>query len=190
MKDALDPEVQNVLMEVFDLFLRCVVPDVEWKVNFETKVKNFWNHITVSDIAFIFFVLEVNLDEWLEEFKSKKEGRPVVKQRGDGKKGGTKPYNTKALTMYQRKKIFRNWMKEIRKHAENEHEDFYNDVEAAYKKHRVEVMGIATPGDGTTNKDWENNTDNNDDDDFSAVMQPLQNERHFHSPDTDDVHQV
>jgi hypothetical protein len=82
-------------MEVFDLFLRCVVPDVEWKVNFETKVKHFWNHITVSDIAFIFFVLEVNLDEWLEEFKSKKEGRPVVKQRGDGKKGGRSPTTQK-----------------------------------------------------------------------------------------------
>ena len=39
VKAALDPEVQNVLMEVFDLFLRCVVPDVEWKVNFETKEK-------------------------------------------------------------------------------------------------------------------------------------------------------
>ena len=191
VKDALDPEVQNVLLTVFDLFLRCVVPDVEWKVNFETRVKNFWNHITVSDIAFIFFVLEVNLDEWLDEFKSKKEGRPVVKQRGDSKKGGTKPYNTKALTMYQRKKIFRNWMKEIRKHAENEHEDFYNDIEAAYKKHRAEVMGIATPGDGTTNKVQDNNNDNDADDDFSAVMQPLQNERHFHTPDnTDSVHQV
>jgi hypothetical protein len=85
-------------------------------------------------------------------------------------------------------------MKEIRKHAENEHEDFYKDVEVAYKKHRAEVMGIATPdGDGTTNEDQENNNGNNDDDDddFSAVMQPLQNERHFHIPDdTDDVHVV
>jgi hypothetical protein len=82
-------------------------------------------------------------------------------------------------------------MKELRKHAENEHEDFYNDVEAAYKKHRAEVMGIATPGDGTTNKDQDNNNDNDADDDFSAVMQPLQNERHFHTPDdTDSVHQV
>ncbi len=70
-------------MQVFDIFLRCVISDSDWMSNFENQYccsYGFFSVISTSDVAFLYYVLDLNLAGWTEEF----EGGKLWKNKSDG----------------------------------------------------------------------------------------------------------
>ena len=71
---------KQCFMQMMDWFLKTVLSDKTWKTNFERgNCRDFWSVVSKCDIAFVMFVLDTNLNNWLKEFqdgeKPRKEDR-------------------------------------------------------------------------------------------------------------------
>ena len=121
-----DANQSLTMVGIFDLFLSCVVSDKVWKQHFKIGVAEgkFWKYATPSDIAFLFFVLQTNWQEWMKSFSS--PGENTMKK-------------TKEKGLLQRIRMYQVWYVKISKM----NRESKQRIETAYRLHRKEIEEIA-----------------------------------------------
>jgi len=84
-----------------DVFLRCVIGQKTWSDAFQmpaSKPVNFCAAVSTSNLAFLFHILELNLEDWLEEDKRRATPNSSFKRRRISNRAREASYRKWALS--------------------------------------------------------------------------------------------
>ena len=118
---------KKTVVHVLDLFLKSVLGQESWSQCFESSfTADFWKSVSKSDLGFLYYVLDLNYDSWMQEFEAGGRGSKV-----------------KDKTKKERYGLFASWCKVI----DNLHKDHGEEVNTTYMEHCKELRKSETGED-------------------------------------------